>query len=579
MASWKGLLLATGFLVTTAIVLGLGPEVMSRSTALAPGGEARADLIWIDAIAEQRELEMAPAQFLHDKHVKIVRDRGKDCFVCHKTKGDSNKPADMSLKFMRLEDGDAGELKELYHQACISCHAADAAAKAPEFGPQAGECRKCHVEKPAFADGRQPVSMTNALHAKHWGSELIPADKGQQTNCGACHHEYDAAAKQLVYVQYQEESCRACHTESPQGDVKKNSMDAFHGECVVCHLSLQEAKAEKFGPTTCAGCHDKDVQASTKANLDEMLQKLGGELPRLPRKQPDAVLMVQFDASAPNQIEEQRGLMPVAFNHKAHEGAVESCSSCHHKSLKACSECHTSEGAEEGGFIRLEQAMHKADSGRSCVGCHAVKQAQPTCAGCHASLPPRELDESACGACHLHTAAPGGASSEAADPLAFEQLGAPPVTPTLPLPADKAERQALAANIVNARAHSQVRIDVNAIPEKVVIGSLAKEYKPSEMPHRQIVLKMLDDMKNDPLANFFHASETTVCQACHHNSPTSATPPSCKSCHGKASFQSQPGRPSLKAAYHGQCMGCHKEMRLEKPVATDCVACHAQRDQ
>ena len=37
------------------------------------------------------------------------------------------------------------------------------------------------------------------------------------------------------------------------------------------------------------------------------------------------------------------------------------------------------------------------------------------------------------------------------------------------------------------------------------------------------------------------------------------------------------GRPGLKAAYHGQCMTCHKEMKLEKPASTNCVACHEKK--
>ena len=35
--------------------------------------------------------------------------------------------------------------------------------------------------------------------------------------------------------------------------------------------------------------------------------------------------------------------------------------------------------------------------------------------------------------------------------------------------------------------------------------------------------------------------------------------------------------PGLKAAYHQQCMGCHREMGLEKPAATECAACHQEK--
>jgi hypothetical protein len=36
----------------------------------------------------------------------------------------------------------------------------------------------------------------------------------------------------------------------------------------------------------------------------------------------------------------------------------------------------------------------------------------------------------------------------------------------------------------------------------------------------------------------------------------------------------QPERPQLKAAYHLQCMGCHKGMDVKRPVNTSCASCH-----
>jgi len=48
-------------------------------------------------------------------------------------------------------------------------------------------------------------------------------------------------------------------------------------------------------------------------------------------------------------------------------------------------------------------------------------------------------------------------------------------------------------------------------------------------------------------------------------------------CHGQGFDSKQPARPGLKAAYHGQCMGCHKSMALKKPLNTDCVGCHKEK--
>jgi len=33
----------------------------------------------------------------------------------------------------------------------------------------------------------------------------------------------------------------------------------------------------------------------------------------------------------------------------------------------------------------------------------------------------------------------------------------------------------------------------------------------------------------------------------------------------------------LKGAYHGQCMTCHQRMGIEKPLSTDCTACHPKK--
>ena len=51
----------------------------------------------------------------------------------------------------------------------------------------------------------------------------------------------------------------------------------------------------------------------------------------------------------------------------------------------------------------------------------------------------------------------------------------------------------------------------------------------------------------------------------------------CAACHGMAFADEQDGRPGLKAAYHGQCMDCHREMGIENPASTDCIKCHKKR--
>lgn len=87
----------------------------------------------------------------------------------------------------------------------------------------------------------------------------------------------------------------------------------------------------------------------------------------------------------------------------------------------------------------------------------------------------------------------------------------------------------------------------------------------------------MERIKDDKLAQAFHTKPETLCAACHHNSPLSATPPKCGSCHTTNIDPKNPTRPTLKAAYHLQCMGCHKAMKVGRPKNTDCTTCHKQR--
>lgn len=61
------------------------------------------------------------------------------------------------------------------------------------------------------------------------------------------------------------------------------------------------------------------------------------------------------------------------------------------------------------------------------------------------------------------------------------------------------------------------------------------------------------------------------CATCHHYSPSGKVPP-CGDCHSSQLSAPQSLRqPSLKGAYHRQCMGCHREWSHD----TKCVVCHA----
>ena len=71
-----------------------------------------------------------------------------------------------------------------------------------------------------------------------------------------------------------------------------------------------------------------------------------------------------------------------------------------------------------------------------------------------------------------------------------------------------------------------------------------------------------------------HAAQIQDCAMCHHFRPLDADASEttrCSACHQEAFRKDHPERIGLKAAYHQQCMECHREMN-QGPV--DCIGCH-----
>ncbi len=60
------------------------------------------------------------------------------------------------------------------------------------------------------------------------------------------------------------------------------------------------------------------------------------------------------------------------------------------------------------------------------------------------------------------------------------------------------------------------------------------------------------------------------CTVCHHRPTEGAAYPPCKRCHETAPETEDVRKPSLKGAYHRQCVSCHREWSGE----TQCAACH-----
>ncbi|MBG0775670.1 MAG: cytochrome C [Desulfovibrionaceae bacterium] len=544
-----------------------------------PIGQARADVIVIDGLKTFGDLEAAPVQFLHDKHTDVVEQTGKDCSACHK----KNDRGVQSARFMRLEDVSRQQTTDIYHDNCISCHE-ETARQGRAAGPT--ECGGCHA-RGKILSARRPMGLDKFLHARHAASEAIAppaglAVPGDSANCAACHHDFDATARKLVAAKGAEDSCRACHksAETPLGETV-NGKDyavavrsfpaAAHQECLGCHVDMAARKLVT-GPTKCAGCHGLEKQLAFERPK---------EIKRMERGQPDAALIMPPVPAKAAADAPATGMAPVAFNHKAHEAANDTCRACHHERIGSCVQCHADKPAapspatntatnawadpganvENGGGVLLAQAMHATGSMQSCVGCHAARTAQPQCAGCHTAMPRTELPQESCAKCHKSL---DGSAKERLAGLSGDAL-------------QKAGRE-VAADMIAARPVTSGLPGLKDIPETVTIGALADEFQPAKLPHRKIVQALYEGVKESRLAGAFHGDPATLCRGCHHNSPASLTPPRCAGCHGRPFGGDVAGKPGLKGAYHQQCMGCHKAMKLEKPADTKCAECHEKKN-
>lgn len=264
---------------------------------------------------------------------------------------------------------------------------------------------------------------------------------------------------------------------------------------------------------------------------------------------------------------------PVAFNHVIHEKwmakAGKDCVVCHHTGdAIACTNCHTVQGSKEAKFINLERAMHaefirprKHDTPSSCVSCHIRQTQKRECAGCHTHLVrnARQKDEW-CTVCHAIT-----------PNMTEEKLQAGMANKL----ADE-ENEKLATETVLARKQATYWSPMLA-PYKIDIDTLVNEYGPNNFNHRHHVTTLLDRIEGNQLAGAFHTEKATACMTCHHNSPASATPPKCSSCHSVTLNWLPQARPALMAAFHLQCMDCHKDMKVARPRNTDCATCHKPR--
>ncbi len=115
--------------------------------------------------------------------------------------------------------------------------------------------------------------------------------------------------------------------------------------------------------------------------------------------------------------------------------------------------------------------------------------------------------------------------------------------------------------------------------DRVVPGQSAADRGPRGV----VLLDMLSDLGEGldrfgpvPFDHGGHARMADIdnsCATCHHRTPPGAAPPACRTCHETSLRRGDMTKPSLKGAYHRQCLGCHREWAQE----TSCSTCHVPR--
>ncbi len=106
--------------------------------------------------------------------------------------------------------------------------------------------------------------------------------------------------------------------------------------------------------------------------------------------------------------------------------------------------------------------------------------------------------------------------------------------------------------------HMTSKHQLSEAPETLLLDKIKEQYQPVTFNHK------------------LHASMAEMgsdCATCHHFSPPGRIP-RCSECHGAESNPANLRQPTLKGAYHRQCLSCHREWSHD----TKCVLCHLPVD-
>ena len=106
-----------------------------------------------------------------------------------------------------------------------------------------------------------------------------------------------------------------------------------------------------------------------------------------------------------------------------------------------------------------------------------------------------------------------------------------------------------------------------------------KKHSLAEAPKKVIIDVLTDKFYPTHFDHLAHAEMTQMgggCESCHHHNPEGKIV-ACSQCHQPGPASTESNKPSLKAAMHQQCIGCHKTWDKSWKKETDCTSCHTPK--
>lgn len=353
-----------------------------------------------------------------------------------------------------------------------------------------------------------------------------------------------------------------------------NTEKGYKIPCRLCHHTTPEGQDVESG---CSGCH-----SSPKIDDD----------PALYGPEDNLVL----------DITEDHRRQPVRFTHFRHaskHGYKQLCSSCHHTGdLVSCDSCHNEVAMDAGdgkSIPKLKRAFHL-----QCIGCHeAAQKSAPDsraplscddchrgrttvyavghlttggqlslprvyhlqCIGCHQDVrertPAAKAPTRQCTGCHKDgvdvrledgKARPGASVAKAPEPPEGSQEAAPSSTD-----GDDARTD------TDTGAGTETDAGTAGTDSSPKDGFDAGGHDEKKGPERILIKYAQKAQPEAPFGHWEHQELGEPCAKCHH---TGMDEPTCSACHESAA--------EAKKAFHGVCIGCHKENGLD----TSCASCH-----